>query len=230
MLKIAFALVCCIVICSASSKIDPSLKSSLKSAGTANIFISFNAGTDSVLDNFIEQTFETRPERLNALSMLLKEHAASTQQNVLGLLQQTDLAVTSFWINNQVYVKNADLTLVERLAEFAEVAEIVEEEFFEIDVPVPSEQDDGNVPRAAEWGVEKVEAPGAWAAGFDGKGIVVATIDTGVLREHRDLSESFVGDYGWYDPGMKTPTPNDQNGHGTHTTGTICGKGNFKHE
>src|SRR5665811_2378314 len=28
-----------------------------------------------------------------------------------------------------------------------------------------------------------------------------------------------------YDPYMFTETPNDQNGHGTHTTGTICGAG-----
>lgn len=230
MLKLALALlVGYIAVCTASSKIDPSLKTVLKSAGTANVFVSFNDGTQSVLDSFSDQNFETRADRLTALTMVLKEHAASTQRNVLDLLQGRETEVTSFWINNEIYVRNADLSLVEQLAEFPEVAEIVEEEFFQLDVPVPSEEDVGNALRAAEheWGVQKVEAPQAWATGFNGQGIIVATVDTGVLLEHQDLKENFVGEFGWYDPGKGTLAPNDQNGHGTHTTGTICGKGKW---
>jgi subtilisin family serine protease len=226
MLKLAFTILCCIAVTRAFSKIDPSLKSVLKTTGTASIFISFNGGTQHVLDTFVQQKFETRADKLTALSLVLQQHSASVQKNVLEFLQNNnEFSVTSFWINNQVYVKNADLSLVEQLATFPEVAEIVEEEFFEIDVPVPSEDEESNGPNAVEWGVEKVEAPGAWAIGNDGKGIVVATVDTGVLVEHQDLKDNFVGDYGWFDPGKGTPTPNDNNGHGTHTTGTICGQG-----
>jgi len=226
MLKLAFTLVCCIAVSTASSKIDPSLKSVLKGTGTANIFISFNAGTQHVLDTFVQQNFETRADRLTALSLVLQEHAASTQKNVFQLLEKNDqVSATSFWINNQVYVKNADFSLVEQLASFPEVAEIVEEEFFEIDVPIVSEGEDSNDPNDVEWGVQKVDAPGAWATGSNGEGIVVATVDTGVLVDHQDLKDNFVGDYGWLDPGKGTLTPNDNNGHGTHTTGTICGQG-----
>jgi len=40
---------------------------------------------------------------------------------------------------------------------------------------------------------------------------------------HEALRDNYLGEYGWFDPYMHTDTPNDQNGHGTHTTGTICG-------
>jgi len=229
MLKLAFLLALSLAIAASSpSKIDPALKTALKSSGTANVFISFNSGTQAVLDNFVQHNFKTRADRLTALSMALKEHAAETQNSVLEFLRYRDSnAATSFWINNQIYVRDADMSLIEQLAEFPEVAEIVEEEFFEIDVPLASQYGDegGNDPSAVEWGVQKVDAPGAWAAGFNGEGIVVATVDTGVLVEHQDLKDNFVGDYGWFDPGKGTPAPNDQNGHGTHTTGTICGQG-----
>jgi len=225
MLKKAFLLVCCVAVSTAFSKIDPSLKSVLKTTGTANIFISFNSGTQNVLDSFV-QHFETRADRLTALSQVLREHAASTQNSVLQFLQNNEqYSVTSFWINNQIYVRNADLSLVEQLATFPEIAEIVEEEYFEIDVPIASAVDDGVGLNAVEWGVQKVDAPGAWASGNTGEGIVVATVDTGVLVDHQDLKDNFVGDYGWLDPGKRTLTPNDNNGHGTHTTGTICGQG-----
>src|ERR1700679_972400 len=117
----------------ASTSIDPALKATLKSKPTANVFISFNVGTASVLNSFTQTNFETRTDRLTALSAVLQEHAASTQQHVLQFLNaETFLDFKSFWINNQVFVRDADLALLEKLATFPEIAEIVEEEFFQM--------------------------------------------------------------------------------------------------
>jgi len=103
MLKLAFIVVCGVAICTAfSTKVDPSLNKALKATGTANIFVSFNAGTQSVLDSFIQQNFETRADRLKALSAVLQEHALQTQRNVLDLLRHSGFESTSFSINNQV--------------------------------------------------------------------------------------------------------------------------------
>ncbi|MDE6737567.1 MAG: S8 family serine peptidase, partial [Lachnospiraceae bacterium] len=57
----------------------------------------------------------------------------------------------------------------------------------------------------------------AWAAGYTGKGIKVAVLDTGVAN-HTDVSATSI-----YGPGTS-----DSNGHGTHVAGIIGAKANGK--
>ncbi|ODM88160.1 Bacillopeptidase F [Orchesella cincta] len=77
-------------------------------------------------------------------------------------------------------------------------------------------------------GVAKIEADKAWGVigGLQkaGQGVIIATVDTGVRGTHEALRDNFVGEYGWFDPSTRDPTPTDNNGHGTHTTGTIAGQ------
>lgn len=40
---------------------------------------------------------------------------------------------------------------------------------------------------------------------------------------HETLRSRWRTQYGWYDPFLRTPLPFDNNGHGTHTMGTIAG-------
>ena len=61
--------------------------------------------------------------------------------------------------------------------------------------------------------------------GYTGEGAVIATIDTGARVSHVTLVDNYVGNgYGWFDPYQGTSAPNDQNGHGSHTTANIVGK------
>lgn len=42
---------------------------------------------------------------------------------------------------------------------------------------------------------------------------------------HQALKDNFLGEFGWFDPYEKTTEPTDTNGHGTHTMGTMVGRG-----
>jgi len=72
-------------------------------------------------------------------------------------------------------------------------------------------------------GVVRVRAPQVWALGDRGDGAVVGVVDTGVVANHKDLSGRWRGGAGWKDLVHQRPTRYDDNGHGTHVTGTAVG-------
>jgi subtilisin family serine protease len=96
------------------------------------------------------------------------------------------------------------------------------------------------------WGIAKIGAPETWALGYRGQGVVVAGQDTGYAWDHPALRRQYRGwdgtaanhDYNWHDAihsgggscGVDSPVPCDDNGHGTHTMGTIVGDDDLGHQ
>lgn len=74
-----------------------------------------------------------------------------------------------------------------------------------------------------------INASSLWNLGYNGTGIKVGNIDTGINHLHEDLagrinaSQSFVLTIYGYEEDDLTTT--DDNGHGTHTSGIIAGNG-----
>lgn len=72
--------------------------------------------------------------------------------------------------------------------------------------------------------VQSVGAPPAWQAGFTGKGVTVAVIDTGIDAAHPDLAGSFRGGASdWFDVHGEHNRPVDRHGHGTQIAGLVVG-------
>ncbi|WP_353946195.1 S8 family serine peptidase [Streptomyces sp. HUAS MG91] len=69
--------------------------------------------------------------------------------------------------------------------------------------------------------VPQIGAPAAWQAGYDGKGVKVAVVDTGVYADHPDLTGKVVAAKNF----STSPDDVDHQGHGTHVASTIAGSG-----
>jgi major intracellular serine protease len=72
-------------------------------------------------------------------------------------------------------------------------------------------------------GVHLIQAPRIWENSNQGENIVIAVIDTGVDRNHPDLKDQIIGGRNFTTDHHANPTIfKDNNGHGTHVTGTIA--------
>jgi len=133
----------------------------------------------------------------------------------------------SFWITSQLVVKNASMEIVLELAAHPDVKSLSMEVIIPLETIIAGPIVDRQNPEG-EWGVVKIQAKEArdlLNSSTNAAPIIVSTIDTVARHTHEALRENWVGDYGWYDPYNFNLLPMDMNGHGTHTTGTICGKG-----
>ena len=171
-----------------------------------------------------------------AVVSTLQAHAARTQQPLLDALRAAGQSPRAYWVVNAITL-SGDLALAEWLAGQPGVALVASNELHQLE---PSEPAAANLAAGEPaWGLRKLDVPGVWGDwGVRGTGIVVANIDTGVAYTHTALLSNYRGwsggtaggianhDYNWFDPstGGSSPAPFDNNGHGTHTMGTMAGQ------
>jgi len=164
----------------------------------------------------------------------LTTRAETSQAGVRSLLRARSVSFEPFWIVNTVKVK-AGQSVLSELAARPEVTEIRADVVYQIPEPLAGTADAS--PAAVEWNIARVNADKVWSSFNDrGEGITIANIDTGVKFNHPALVNQYRGrkpdgsfdhNYNWFDPskvcGNPSLVPCDNNGHGSHTMGTMVG-------
>lgn len=168
----------------------------------------------------------------------LQRFAEGSQASLMLTLQEgvkkgTVKALNSFWIFNGI----SCVTNRETIAALSERQDIAFIESDEIRNMLPEEEQpvvESEPKRGLAWHISQVHADQVWtyngASGYDGTGVVVAILDTGVNYEHTD-----VADHMW-DGGEQYPLhgwdfinddndPMDDQGHGSHCAGITAGDG-----
>lgn len=92
--------------------------------------------------------------------------------------------------------------------------------YVEDDVPL---QPLGGKRQTTDYGVSKIDAPGAWQLGFRGDGVKVGIFDSGIDLEHPDLMAAIDGGVDLVGDGNGL---DDCNGHGTHVAGIVGARDN----
>ncbi len=181
----------------------------------------------------------------------LYKEAQRSQRAIRAELDAQGVEYRSFYLVNAILVKG-DRKLASRLAARADVARIDGNPEMRLTLPEPQEPEplewnpdwapdalEGAAIQAVEPGISYVRAPQIWSLGYTGQGVVVGGADTGYRWTHNALKTAYRGwngttashDYNWHDSihsgggscGANAAAPCDDNGHGSHTMGTVVG-------
>ncbi|MEN9867644.1 MAG: hypothetical protein RL748_3234 [Pseudomonadota bacterium] len=169
----------------------------------------------------------------------LQTMSGQAQAGIIDWLKRNKIEHKVFWINNTILI-HADRATLTTLAARDDVVFIYGNPQIQMRRP-QFEQGivEGVALAGAEWGVAKINAPQVWAAGVTGQGVTIAGEDTGYKWDHPAIKGKYRGwngstanhSYNWHDAthsGTASCAPNqtvpcDDNGHGTHTIGTMVG-------
>lgn len=203
---------------------------------TFSIIITMTDEYDQVLMANEIQHMKSKERRIHVVDKL-KQFSKVSQSDLLQLLNEgvkSEIVkdVKSFWLFNGLSCTTTR-EMIETLAQRKDIAVIDLDRI----VMLPDNEKATEVTEAIRdlaWHVSQVHANDVWTyngeSGYDGTGVIVAIIDTGVNYNHIDLV-----DHMW-DGGTEYPNhgydfqsndndPMDENGHGSHCAGITAGDG-----
>lgn len=209
----------------------------IKFSETADVMGAAQEAKDKAQNSNLSALGQEHAQRSAVISEL-KSTAMESQQKVTQFLEEqvengNAEDIRSYHIVNGMAV-TATKEVAEKLASFPDVEKLLPNEQREL---IKAVDTNAEVPKnetaEIEWNIDRIGAPAVWNMGIDGQGTVVASIDTGADWEHPALQDKYRGydpatgevdhTYSFYDPVNGEEEPYDDDGHGTHVTGTMVG-------
>lgn len=236
-----------------NSKIDPYVQNQFKSRSQINsqVFVVLKDQADlSQADSMLSQS-----EKKQYVYDALRNKALVTQGPLINYLQSKKINFRQFYIQNMIAIENPTAQLITTLAARQDVARIMGNPSVKLKLPLVKKtlNMDHSTTAGPEQNLVHMGATKVWENyHVHGEGIVIAGQDTGVQWNHPALIKQYRGtmkdgsvnhQYNWHDAihhpisaaastgicGYDSKAPCDDQGHGTHTIGTIIGddgKGN----
>ncbi|MFQ6104523.1 MAG: S8 family serine peptidase [Candidatus Glassbacteria bacterium] len=174
----------------------------------------------------------TRAYRHEMVIRALRQKAEDTQGDLISHLESGASSgqvreYRELWIANMIVVE-AKRSFIEGLSNRSDVGDVYLDYEIENIEPISQNEAPERTTTSIEEGLERINAPTAWARGYTGAGRLVSNLDTGVDGNHPALASRWRGTHEpseecWYDPVTGTNFPFDSWGHGTHTMGITCG-------
>jgi len=199
------------------------VRNELAARGTVEVLVRFDASVE-----LRAVAASASADGRAAVVRALRERARGEQAGVRAWLDARGVPYRSLWIVNALAVElDADT-----LAALAARPEVVRIEGDPRVRGIEAVRADGPSPDATEWGIRAIRADRVWTDDdVVGRGVTVASADTGVEWDHPALRDHYRGwdgasvshDFHWYDPIEHRAAPIDDHDHGTHTTGTMVG-------
>ncbi len=233
---LALLLLGALVPAHAKAMIGPQLEQVLlgtRSGEQVEILIVMKDQSDEEYLAMLARDLPRRDQRYPVMNQLkaLSETSQGPVMNVLNAAMRSAQVseISPLWIVNAVYCK-ATAEAIAQVAELESV-EYIETPYIisENILLVEGDPVEADGSRTREWNVLKVGADSCWTQGYKGQGIVVGHIDTGCNYNHMDLRNHMWTDVNYPNHGwnfeLNNNAPLDQNGHGTHTAGTVASDG-----
>ncbi|RKR91793.1 subtilisin family serine protease [Micromonospora pisi] len=211
-------------------RVDAQVTQALDRQGSTTFWVMFDqtadlSGADRIAD---------WGERGRHVTNRLRAAAQRSQAPVQATLTARGAKVESFWAANALLV-TGDRTALDAVASRTDVQTIAAPRTYRVPRPTATATTDEDDPVA--WNIEMIHADRVWQEyGVRGEGVTIGVIDTGAQFDHPALVRGYRGTrgdgtyehgYNWWDPnyvcGDTRSAPCDNNGHGTHVTGTVLG-------
>ncbi|HLT24099.1 MAG TPA: S8 family serine peptidase [Ignavibacteria bacterium] len=184
------------------------------------------------LDAYLYQINASPELRAKTVITSLMQKAQSTQGPLLEYLNtQRSIGkvreIIPFWITNTIVIEATPdvITQVSKRLDVG-IMDIDAELDYDRPTSITTATESSS---SSENGLKVINAHLLWNMGITGNGRLVMSDDTGVLGTHPALNHKWRGNtvpwyHAWIDPSGGTTSPNDCDGHGTHTVGTMCGR------
>lgn len=230
------AFLSCLVNFAALPVIDPDLTAEIRRMdGNEKIKVNIVLLEQSEPMDLLREAnvFITKAERRQFVIDALQRQAEASQTKLLALLEEMEQNgmvedIRPLWLVNSISC-HANKLAINNLSQRNDIVTIypcqttrcIDEE------TTPTYRGDG---REIAENLLQVNADKVWELGYTGEGVLIGIIDTGVSLTHADLQGRFwdggeeYPNHG-YDFSTHDYDPSDEDGHGTHVAGTICGTG-----